>query len=403
MSLSTFSSEPETDPRPVFLRILVAIALTMTVALGLVRLFTHLNDASGETFLARVLEARAALPRIVKEEQDLMLFYGSSMVQAGFSPRQFDQDMAGRGIGVKSFNFGFGGLNPYFQMYLARRITEPLIASNRRLKLVLIEFNPFQTTKTRRNRALSIEDSFLGLLASPEELWQLTLQDPKRGIRVHTIRYLRDGVSSEMITTFFGGAFRPPRPKTALQTDEAADRQLREVGQKLQAKFKEEYPDYVESEWSYEWQGGGTLPEERSEDTHALVAQFYEAQQAPHRMDDDRLFRVHTADIIDLDFDEVLVASFIDAVKTFQQVSDLVEVVLLPKNTDWIKNPPNALARQHAVIARIARETGVPVHNFQQIPAVTNDMFSDTTHLNRYRGAVAFTTFIAERYADALR
>jgi hypothetical protein len=43
------------------------------------------------------------------------------------------------------------------------------------------------------------------------------------------------------------------------------------------------------------------------------------------------------------------------------------------------------------------------VQNFQVIDAVSNDMFSDTTHLDRYHGAVAFTEFLAEQYGELLR
>jgi hypothetical protein len=117
----------------------------------------------------------------------------------------------------------------------------------------------------------------------------------------------------------------------------------------------------------------------------------------------DRLSRIETADIEELNFDPELVDAFITTVKNLQEIADHVEVVLLPKNTEWIKNPPAALARQEAVLQRIHRETGARIRNFQEIDAVTNQMFGDTTHLNRYQGAAAFTHYLAEEYADILR
>ena len=75
---------------------------------------------------------------------------------------------------------------------------------------------------------------------------------------------------------------------------------------------------------------------------------------------------------------------------------------MLPKNDDYIKNPPEAIARQNAVIARIERATGVSVRDFQKIDAVTNNMFSDTTHLNGLEGRDAFTRFLANEYAHLL-
>ena len=408
MSSSTSNSRPENDsdvmqnPRRIYFKTLLVILLGMGISLALVRLFTYMNDASGETILSRVLEARAALPQIVEEENELVMFFGSSMVQAGFSARQFDREMAEQGIDVKSFNFGFGGLNPLFQDYLSRRIAEQFANNDRRLKLALIEFNPFQTTITRRTRAIPVEDSFISLLASPEEMLDITLDDPTTGIRMYNIRYLRDGISAEMITSFFGEPFQAPRPRTELEEDEVMAERRNELGEQLTQRFEEDYPDFDDADWSYGWQGAGTIPEERSEETRELFTQYYATLRTDYLMDNDRLSRIHTADIIDLNFSEVLIESFIQIVKNFQAVSDHVEVVLLPKNTQWIKNPPEALERMQEVIDRIHAETGVTIRNFQTIDAVTPDMFSDTTHLARYSGDVAFTHFLVEQYSGLL-
>jgi hypothetical protein len=53
-------------------------------------------------------------------------------------------------------------------------------------------------------------------------------------------------------------------------------------------------------------------------------------------------------------------------------------------------------------IAQIENAAGVKIRDHQQIEGLSNDMFSDTTHLNRYQGAVAFTHFLAEQYGDGL-
>jgi hypothetical protein len=117
----------------------------------------------------------------------------------------------------------------------------------------------------------------------------------------------------------------------------------------------------------------------------------------------DRLRRINTSDIIDLDFDEDLVVAFIEKVKVFKQISENIEVIMLPKNDDWIENSPEALQRLNAIVARIERESGVRVRDFQKIDAVKNDMFSDTTHLNGLSGREAFTRFLAEEYVHLLR
>lgn len=405
MSSSTSNSDGMNTTRRLFFRIWLVIVIGMGVALIAVRLFTAANGAGSQSLLGRVIQAQEALPQIIAEKNDLVMFFGSSMVQAGFSPREFDEFITAAGGQTTSFNFGFGGLNPLFQDYVSRRIVEEFKANDRKLDLALIEFNPFQTTRSRRQLSAALEESYLSLLASPSELLGFALDDPETGLRMLEIRYLRDGISAEMITTFFWAEpFQAPRATDDpnLKEEEGVEERLDVVAEQLNEKFEEEYPDYDGSAWYYPWRGGGTIKSERSAETLDIVEEYYELTQTDYQMTIDRQSRIESADIEGLDFDPELVDAFIRIVKNFQEIADNVEVVLLPKNTDWIKNPPEALERQAAVLERISRETGVAVRDWQVIDAVSNDMFTDTTHLNRYHGAAAFTRFTAEFYAPAL-
>jgi len=391
--------------RRLFLRIWLTILVGMGIALLAVRLFVIANGAGSQSLLGRIFEARDAAPQIAQEENDLVMFFGSSMVQAGFSPREFDRDIAAAGGNTTSFNYGFGGLNPLFQDYVTRRIVEDFKAQDRRFKLILIEFNPFQTTRSRRELGAALEESYIALLASPSELMDIVFKDPERGLRMLEIRYLRDGISAEMITTFFWAEpFTGPRASASvdIEEEEGVEERLDEVIEQLNAKFEEEYPDFDGSNWYYPWRGGGTIMAERSDETLEIVEEYYTLTQTDYQMTVDRLARIESADIEGLDFDPELVAGFVRMVQNMQQIADNVEVVLLPKNTDWIKHPPGTMERQAAVLEQIRTETGVPVRNLQVIDTVSNDMFSDTTHLNRYHGAVEFTRFLAEQYAETL-
>jgi hypothetical protein len=375
----------------------------MSAALAIVRFIGYLNDASAATILGRVIEARAALPRIVEEDKDLVMVFGSSMVQAGFSARQFDRQTAERGATAKSFNFGFGGLNPLFQDYLSRRIGEAFDDGDRRLKLAVLEFNPFQTTTSRYNGAVPVIDSFVTMLATPEEMWEILLDDPTRGILLLNIHYLRGGISAQMATNFFARPLRAPRPRSDLPEDEEAAERRQQLGEQLTAQFEKDYPDYSGENWHYGWQGAGTIPEERSAETHELFRQYYQSLRTPRRLDNDRIQRSTCCDIIEMHFEPVLVEAYIRIIKNFQQFSDRVEVIMLPRNTAWIQYPPEARARLQTVLDRIEKETGVKVQDFQTLDMITPEMFSDTTHLSRYAGDVAFTGFLVERYSEYLR
>jgi hypothetical protein len=393
--------------RQIFLRIFLTILIGMGAAMGMVRGFTMAMGADAQELLGRVLEGQEGLKRLlVEDDKDLVMVFGSSMTDAGFGPREFDQHIADMGGSVSTWNFGFGGLNPMFQEFLARRFVDDFNAHDRRLKLLLIEFNPFQTTKTRRNRAVAIEEPYMSLLSSPAEIWDRTLEDPASGLRIAEIRWLRDGVSAEAITTYFlSEPFQEPAGELdpGIEEDEAVAERIGEIGEAYFPMFEEEFGEFADCDWCYDWKGGNALRSERSDELNALVAEYYSLVQSDYHMASDRLSRIRTADIEELDFEEDLVVAFIGLVNALAEVSDNIEIIILPKNDDWIKNPPEALQRLHDVVARIERETGVKVRDFQKIDAVTNDMFSDTTHLNGLDGLDAFTRFLAEEYVHLLQ
>lgn len=406
MNLS-ISNSNQTDTesmtsRKIYTKTIMTIGLSMAAAMLIIHLILLSMGAQSQGVPGRVNESRDALQQIVREPEDVVMFFGSSMTRAGFSPRKFDADLQKMGKQVTSFNFGFGGLNPYFQDFFSRRIVEEFEESDRRLKLTMIEFNPFQTTTTRWNRARPVLDAFLTLLASDKELFEIARQDITRGVRLFNIKYVRANISAEMITTFFGREIFPPQRRQQFRDDEETVAERRRLGRLLNEQFDKDYPNYVDSEWSYEWRGAGTIPEERSAETLALFDEFYAVSQTDARMKNDRLSRIRSADIEELNFEPLLVEHFINIVKNFQRVSDNLEVIMLPKNSKWIKTSPEAEERLARVIAQIEAATGVTIKNHQSIPEITSDMYRDTTHLSRYRGDIAYTDFLVSQYSNIL-
>jgi hypothetical protein len=400
---SSTSSSDDALSRRLYGKILLAVLVGMIAALGLLRLFTDLNDASADTILGRVGQAQAALPVIIDEEKDLAMFFGSSMVQAGFSPRMFDLWMSEKGLQISSWNFGFGGLNPYFQEILSRRISEQFVARDRKLKLVMIEFNPFQTTQNRWNGALPLLDSFMTMLATDQELFDIAKSDMTRGVRLFTIRYLRNDISAEMVTQFFGESLQERPQESTIAEDEAMTERRNEINELLDGKLAEDYPDYDGEDWYLPWQGGGTIPMDRSEQTVDLIKELIRTYLTDRNLENDRLGRIRSADIIELQFEELLVESFIQLVKNFQQISEHVEIILLPVNRDWIVNSPSGKQRLANTLERISRETGITIRNMQDVPEITPDMYSDTTHLGRYTGDIPFTRLLVDEIEPLLK
>jgi len=124
--------------------------------------------------------------------------------------------------------------------------------------------------------------------------------------------------------------------------------------------------------------------------------------QRKRNLDDDRLSRIASADIIELNFSEELVDAYIEIIKNFQGFSDRVEVVLLPRNTAWITNSTAGLQRLNETIEKIEAATGVKIKNHQDLDVINPAMFGDTTHLNRYQGQVAYTDYLLDQYIHLL-
>ena len=352
--------------------------------------------------MGRVMEARAALPKILNEDKNLAMVFGSSMVGAAFSPRQFDSAAKDAGKNIKSFNFGFGGLNPFFQDQLSRGIAEEFKNNDRRLKLAVIEFNPFQATQARWNGAKGVVDSFTTILASEQHLWDITLDDPIRGIRLFNIKHLRGNISSEMITSRFGRVFFSGKQLQRLSESNELVKLRRELSQESYTLFHEDFPNYQPTRWSYHWQGGGTIPQERSERSIEVILAINKTKQNDAYMGNKRQNRIRRADIEGLNFEPLLVESFIRIVENFKQFSDKVEVVMLPRNTRWIHYSPEARARLDTAINQIEQATGVTIKDHQDLTEINPDMFRDSTHLARYSGDVAYTDYLVKLYAKNL-
>ncbi len=119
-------------------------------------------------------------------------------------------------------------------------------------------------------------------------------------------------------------------------------------------------------------------------------------------MKNDRLSRIRTADIEEMHFEPLLVKSFIQIIKNFQQFSDDVEVVMLPRNTRWINYSEEGKQRLAEAIKQIEEATGITIVDHRELDEISPEMFSDTTHLARYRGDVAYTDYLIKTYAPDL-
>jgi len=397
------SSTSSSDPTKRWLRVGLQTAIAGVFLFGSVSVAFQLlvNTLRGGD--DRVTSQVRFLPELVSEhrEKKKVIVFGSSMVQAGFEPTLFDRTTAERGIDSVSYNYGMGGLNPEFQEIFTRRIQEAFQAAGKRLDLALVEFNPFQATMARKTRSMPSSDQNVAALSSNRELWDIALRDPTKGARLFNIRYLRAGLSAELITTELTSGVIQGRTRSEVY------RAARRRNHKLEAQFLEglrrDVPDYDRAQWDRTLRGGSGDKTRLSEETLEMLKEWTASSRHPELLEVALQYRIAGADIIDLGFDQELIDAFTRMVKNFQAISDHVEVLLLPRNTDWVNYTSETRARLDAVLKEIAQQTNVVVKDYQTHPMIGPEQFIDTDHLSPYDGIDIFTKILAEDYAEDLR
>jgi hypothetical protein len=407
MPLSTSNSEFETEyqtldqsgRRGVALKTLIAVILVFGSVVWVFKMLADVMDING-----RVETQLEYLSEMSTKDKDIskVMVFGSSQTQAGFEPLVFEEALKLQEIEALSYNYGMGNLNPGYQKYITRQIRDVFEREGQKLTLSLVEFTPFQATLVRDSFTKFTRDQNQAMLLTPQDIWDITLEDPTRGILLFNIRYLRNNLSAELfssILSIIGGVLS--------QSFNPDYSEARNFQNQMQQNFQDSLgegqfiPDT--DGWHINLRGGRLDKSDFSRQTMDALGAWQKAYQAQAYMMADLTRRVDQADILELGFDEQLIIDFIQMVKDLKAVSEHTEVILLPRNTDWIIYSPEVKAKLQGVLDRIERETGVPVRNFQEDPRITPAQFRDTTHLNFYDGIDIFSKLLADVYSDSLK
>lgn len=405
-SISNFDADERLNRRQSIrcaMRLTVAALLLFGAVIMVYRSFVgFIEQGSNGAITGRMKNMVRYLPQIPDEsagDKSVMIF-GTSMVQYGFSPNEFDRIMAENDINSTSYNYGIANLIPSFQQYITATIRKEFKQADFKLDLALIEFNPFQTTIIRKQSGAAIAEQQIAALATNEELWQRTLQNPDVGVRLFVIRYVRKGISAALFSTVMEQSShgRPQVTPEYIALQEQLNLAQMEFATTLS---KGQYPASPIIGWSPFNRGGDFDTARLSTETIEAAGRVSALERDPILMQADLEQRIATSDILQLNFDEELYAAYIKMIEDFKAVSQHVEVILLPRNTEWVNYSPEAQARLNAIKQRISEETGVYVRDFQETPEITSEHFRDTTHLDM-NGIDAFTRVLAEQYAASI-
>ncbi len=397
--------------KPALLMAFIALLL-LGPAVILVNAFTSSIEANaGDLFgIQRIRSVAGSIDLIANTPGNTVLVFGSSLVNEGFSPRQFDQraELLLQ-QDITSFNIGMGNMKPSYQLLLAKRLREAHLRAGKRARLAVIELTPFLLTKRRNAFRPFMTEQIAAVFMSNEELWDIAWHDPGYFARLLCIRYLRNGISAEAITgglrVLFNAAQTQAPKINAFGAEELAHMQtLQHLQKQLRNFIAKEHPLTGKSHvWNPATQGGPIDMTDLSPAAQEVVTKLTASMRATPMLARDLQERIDCCDILGLEFDESMIEEFIAIVEELKAVSDHVEIVLFPVPPSLAHPEAEALDRQHAVVQRIIERTGAHVRNYQFDPAFDDSLFYDATHLSMDKGRIIFSHRLAEDLVETLR
>lgn len=337
----------------------------------------------------RLVLATRRLPDIARDGTAVV--FGTSPMQWGFSPAIFDRTMARSGTPTLTYNLGNFGIGPDLMSIMARRLGAALRAENRRLRLAVLEFTPWNATAARRN------DFFINAMAAAQRarlvdaagLLDLARHDLDQASEVLALEAWGD-IPPEAAVIIYNRVVL--QPITHLGTDRRS-RLIRDAGKRARVNSQGEA-------WNLRRRGEVVLRDPaKPADYDAWLA----LHQQPEFMVEDLAWRVNSADIHGLHFDDGFIDEYIALARILKTYADTVVVVVAPCHPDARPEDAHARARLDAVLARIAGEADVPVVDLYESPAFLRHDFMDNTHVSDSTGKEKLSRMLAERILSSSR
>lgn len=346
---------------------------------------------------AEALPAALALP--ADDTRQVIYVFGSSLVEFGFSPQQFDAELKAKGVDAVSYNFGFGNSDPHIQERFATRFADLFRHQPDKVDRVIYEFAPFQATRLRAQQSGKLEHAAAAVIGDWRDFLAVAKDDHELAVSLFNTKYVRNGVPAEAITSLLS----MPLKNIGKPASEIIEDATPPTGELQMEFFRHMHHDWFQNDAPGGWRQAdrGGLPTSASAETMALAKQLMPRLQHPQRMQRALERRIACCDIEDLDIDEAMLDSFIEAVKQAQSVSRQVDVLIMPRNDDVVRISDTGKQRLQVSLERIRNETGAHVVDLGDAPNYGVEWFFDTDHLTLFEGRLRFSRELADHYIES--
>lgn len=382
MPSSTSSSErtvpTAADGRSVAVRVLVASVLVLVCGVVGARTILGRFPKQLGAHEARWEELLRQLPAIHGQPDDKLVFtFGSSLVEDGFSPADFDEEAAKKGLETTAFNLAVFDTTPALLRPLTRRVARELGSRGSRLGAAYLEFNPHLSTKKAFDEEYGNNELRMGVVLEPNDYLRLGFQSPTRTARELALGLLgwhRPGEATEAVRHEL---FQPKPPPFSPDFRRVA---FSPMGRKLR----------ISATWSMEARGEtprATTPEELEVARKLTVYRNREVE----------LSQLRGWDFQDLDFAPESIADLLASYRELERASRRVYLLVMPRQ-EAFKPTPIGRKRLEQVLEHFRAE-GVQIANFFDDPDFEPDDFRDNTHLTKHAGRRKLSVKLADHLA----
>ena len=357
---------------------LLGVLLLLRLVLSLTEEMVPLNNAWQKARIRQGLEAISKPGFAPADGARLVLMFGASEALLGFSPKEFDEQMAGSRLPTRSYNLAFQNTGTMIPLYLARMRHE-LRQASVRASLILVAIPlPRLTRRARENYFSQTRYHDIDAVFFDTPLWE----------------EVNEPLSDKLILLFnkwvLGERSLVQLHRTTNQLWQAISPWHSAVRASADPFYKKDI--HPEPAWDPEARGGYYLNIERRPDLAAAVIAAAQDEQA---MRADLRDLIRCCDVLELRFDEAHLEQVATAVRSLHEVADRVAIVTYPESPR-LRRRPDAEARAAEALHFIADRSGAELWDAAPVAGLAADLYFDHSHFTP-EGVRKHVSFVAQR------
>ena len=363
-----------------------AIATLVTSAIAHISEFA-INPRSTAVFIEkRMKHIFNSIPLLEKNAPNTVLVWGTSEVEGSFSPKKFADELNRQGLSFETFNLAIRSMDMKMIRDMAEGFQDRLSRPDRRFAVSLLKLPLSRLTKSYARYSflldrLPIDAAALDWSRLPHEI----LSEPERGFSLGIEKLMWSSASPRYFSSWLQMVpanldFKMQRPEGTIN-----------VFHSLWID-----PIFLERpEWDFKKSGLYTfnLPSSRSEYDFMVLE-----KQKPYFRKRGIEHFVQCCDLVDLNFDPILVRDTIDAIRKLQLLSDHVLVIMPPESREIrALRSIESLKRLEHLKAEIREMTGVKIVDWDDdADAFEDRLYIDFLHMTEAGWELAFPRIAKE-------